>query len=487
MKNKIILCLWFSFLLSLLFQTKINSQSYVLLGWNDLGMHCANKDFSRIAILPPYNNIYAQLVKRTPGQKPQLITSGVILEYSIPGNSYSAGKTNFWTYAQDLFGLTTPLPDNIGLTGKGLTGVLDCQGNYYSAKGIPTTPYRDTSLNKESPFQLIHIVAKDSATKVILTTTDVVIPISNEIGCVQPGCHPSEQSILDNHPVKQADFKPNGPNLCASCHPDNALGTVGDSGTMPLSEAIHHKHGGLGLPSTKETCYKCHPGPNTQCLRDVMSQNSMSPMICEDCHGTLDMIAHSISHDRRPWLDEPKCGSVECHGSLYSEQPGKLFRESQDHGGLFCSACHGSPHAILPSREANDNLQNIRLQGHAGTLENCTVCHGDNPVEEQGPHSLVTTANKNGNNIPVGFKLLQNYPNPFNPSTKIIYQMAKAGHVKIVVFNAMGKEVKKLVDEFQNSGIHKITFNAKGLSSGIYYYRILLNNYTDVKKMIYIK
>jgi len=45
-------------------------QSYVLLGWNDLGMHCANKDFSRIAILPPYNNIYAQLIMKVPGQNP---------------------------------------------------------------------------------------------------------------------------------------------------------------------------------------------------------------------------------------------------------------------------------------------------------------------------------------------------------------------------------------------------------------------------------
>jgi len=486
MKCKLLLIFWLYLLIPLIIQTNVYSQSYVLIGWNDLGMHCANKDFSKIAILPPYNNIYAQLVKNSPGQKPQLISSGVIVEYSIPGNSYSIGKTNFWTYAQNLFGLTNPLPDNIGLTGKGITGVLDPLDNYFFARGIPVTPYQDSSLNKETPFQLIHLVARDSASLTVLASTDVVIPISNEIGCVQSGCHPSEQSILDNHPVKPSDFKPNGPDLCASCHSDNALGTTGDSGTMPLSEAIHHQHSGLGLPESKETCYKCHPGPNTQCLRDVMSQNSMSPMICEDCHGNLEMIAHSISHDRRPWLDEPKCGSIECHGSLYSEQPGKLFRESQGHGGLFCSACHGSPHAILPSREANDNLQNIRLQGHAGTLEDCTVCHGNNPSSEQGPHNQVTTVNYSNRNI-YNFQLLQNYPNPFNPSTKIIYQIEKEGNVLLEVFNIMGERIITLVDEYQHAGIHKFNFNASGLSSGIYYYRITSNNLTMVKKMIFLK
>ena len=96
-------------------QFNVTAQSYVLVGWNDLGMHCANKDFSKIAILPPFNNIYAQLIKKTPGQIPQVITSGVIVEYNIPGNTYSVGKTNFWTYAQQLFGLPQPLPDNIGL------------------------------------------------------------------------------------------------------------------------------------------------------------------------------------------------------------------------------------------------------------------------------------------------------------------------------------------------------------------------------------
>ena len=66
--------------------------------------------------------------------------------------------------------------------------------------------------------------------------------------------------------------------------------------------------------------------------------------------------------------------------------PGKRYRDSTGHGGLFCETCHGSPHAILPSSQPNDNIQNIALQGHAGTLEDCKVCHGSQVPSGSGPH-----------------------------------------------------------------------------------------------------
>ena len=368
-------------ILYLFLQVNAPAQSYVLIGWNDLGMHCANKDFSKLAVLPPYNNVSAQLIKKIPGAAPQVITAGVLVEYSIPGNTYSVGKTNFWTFAQQLFNLPQPLPDNIGLTGKGLTGTLDPTGNYFVAHGIPVTPFQDNNLTNESPYQLIHLVAKNQSTMEILAQTDVVIPVSNEIGCVQANCHSSEQSILNQHENAVLTT----PVLCANCHADNALGTPGVPGVPSFSLAMHGHHAELGLPATTATCYKCHPGPNTQCFRDVMSQITNPTINCENCHGTMQAIALSIENGRRPWLDEPKCGDVLCHGSQYSEQTGKLFRQSQGHGNLFCSACHSSPHAILPSRETNDNLQNITLQGFAGTLQVCSVCHGDNPATG-GPH-----------------------------------------------------------------------------------------------------
>src|SRR5512141_2273176 len=72
--------------------------NYVVLGWNDLGMHCYNKDFRDMAVLPPFNNLWVQVVKK--GDPPTLVTSGITVSYSFKDNTYSAGKTNFWDYAQ---------------------------------------------------------------------------------------------------------------------------------------------------------------------------------------------------------------------------------------------------------------------------------------------------------------------------------------------------------------------------------------------------
>jgi len=107
----------------------VTIDEYIVLSWNDLGMHCANKDFSTMCILPPYNNLKAQVIKRGNATTlPQVVTSGLSVSYEIPGNTYSVGKTNFWTYSQALFGISTP---NIGLTGAGLTGTMAMNINEY--------------------------------------------------------------------------------------------------------------------------------------------------------------------------------------------------------------------------------------------------------------------------------------------------------------------------------------------------------------------
>jgi hypothetical protein len=192
------------------------AEEYILLGWNDLGMHCSNKNFSKVVVLPPFNNVRAQLLRKAEGQSPAVLTAGYTVTYSIPGNTYSVGKTDFWTYAQQLFGLAQPLPPNIGLTGNGLTGTMDTSGNCFLATGIPVTPFPDNDVINEHPFQLIHLVARAVGDTTILATTDVVIPVSNEVGCVQSGCHSSETSILNSH-QEVSGFNRSGPVLCASC------------------------------------------------------------------------------------------------------------------------------------------------------------------------------------------------------------------------------------------------------------------------------
>jgi len=89
--------------------------------------------------------------------------------------------------------------------------------------------------------------------------------------------------------------------------------------------------------------------------------------------------------------------------------------------------------------------------------------------------------------IPNHYALKQNYPNPFNPSTTIEYALPKAGNVKLVVYDIMGREVATLVDEFKQAGIYNVQFDASGLSSGVYFYRIETKDFNQTKKMLIIK
>lgn len=85
------------------------------------------------------------------------------------------------------------------------------------------------------------------------------------------------------------------------------------------------------------------------------------------------------------------------------------------------------------------------------------------------------------------FRLNQNYPNPFNPTTTIGYNLVKNGFVTLKIYNTLGREVKTLVNEFQQSGLKEISFNASDLSSGVYFYRITIGGFSDLKKMMLIK
>lgn len=91
------------------------------------------------------------------------------------------------------------------------------------------------------------------------------------------------------------------------------------------------------------------------------------------------------------------------------------------------------------------------------------------------------------NSQPNEITLFQNYPNPFNPSTIISYQLPVSGLVKLDVFDMLGRKVANLVDGRIPAGLHEVTFNAQGLSSGMYFYRLEANGVTETKRLTIIK
>lgn len=357
-------------------QAAAKQPSYVVLGYNDLGMHCMNQNFAEICILPPYNTLHAQVIRR--GVEPELVTSGVTVKYSIPGNTFSVGKTNFWNYTKPLFGVQ--LAPNVGLTGSKLVGEMKPTVNKdWSAVGIPITPLDDSG--NFNAYQLAKIEVLSSGKTAAATAA--VVPVSWEIRCDY--CHNTpgmsvESDILTRHDLlHKTNLMNSKPVLCAGCHADPALGTKGVAGVSSMSHAMHRAHATRMAPVAHlgNTCYACHPGHVTNCQRDI---HFAKGIFCTNCHGDMNAVGNPT---RTPWASEPSCGG--CHQArkpkFQFEEMGKLYRDSRGHGGVQCSACHGSPHAVLPAVTDADNYQSVLQQGFAGTIKKCTVCHTTMPKE----------------------------------------------------------------------------------------------------------
>ena len=119
-----------------------------------------------------------------------------------------------------------------------------------------------------------------------------------------------------------------------------------------------------------------------------------------------------------------------------------------------------------------------------GTILNAELTEG---TEVTIPSGLTSVLVESGNATPLTYDLAQNYPNPFNPSTKIKYQIPKDGHVKIIVYDVLGREAMRLIDDFRTAGAYEIKFEASGLTSGVYFYRMTSGEFESVKRMILLK
>ena len=476
--------------------------AYKIVATNDLGMHCVDADFSVFSILPPYNVVNAQVVRTDTNGKPSLLTdTNVVLRYSAVAdangsvNSRSLDKTNFWRYVshtyganlapgQGLKGLYMPAeataPDQTSFSWKASSGM-------FKAEGIPITPLDDAG--RANRYPLMRLTATDRTSGQSLATLDVVLPVSEETTCSE--CHAtganaakpgtitwsananlevqSRENILLLHDNRMGtNLMASKPVLCAGCHYSAALDLAGTGpsgaqvGKATMSSAMHAYHsnrmltaagvpypdswvsqGGTPPSPATQSCYLCHPGKSTQCLRGAMT----NAVTCQNCHGGMSAVggmtalASGGSIDgtndgkaRRPWTDLPRCQS--CHtgdanghvtladaslmatdgirtllafeskdaaasprkavNSRFAENSNTLYRYSKGHGGVACEGCHNSTHAIWPNPTDahNDNVAARQVQGHAGTITECTACHGAGTLALglNGPHGMHVVA-----------------------------------------------------------------------------------------------
>ena len=409
-------------------------------------------------------------------------------------------KTNFWQY-QSAYGLS--LPDGQGIFG--LTMPKDGTrrahrlfappsdvDTVFTAVGIPITPIDDAG--RKNPYPMLQLVARDSKSHADLPggKTKVVLPVSDETTCAN--CHatgkraanpknakyagvvwstnPNASVAYRENVLKLHDFKhgtaleASKPVLCAGCHFSLALDLKGQGPDAEqqkhrtMSAVMHDFHaskmvlngirlsdeavpvGGTVPPADEQSCYQCHPGTDTRCLRGAMTEQ----VTCQNCHGGMaatggryalkpggSIDGENDGGQRRPWQDMPRCQS--CHtgdevdhapttaanspdglrlqrafasGDLsaspllavnkrFAENPDTLYRHSKGHGEILCENCHNSTHAIAPSdpEHPNDDVAAITAQGHAGTLIECTACHRTQlPMNLNGPHGMHPVADR---------------------------------------------------------------------------------------------
>jgi len=174
-----------------------------------------------------------------------------------------------------------------------------------------------------------------------------------------------------------------------------------------------------------------------------------------DFDGDIDVITGNLFGDIQCFI---------CNAGAWNEDPDIVFGIN---GGQNAAPVLGDLD--------NDGDLDVTLGNYNGTFNYFQNNHPPLPVKS-GEFLL-----------PVKFKLLQNYPNPFNPSTVIRYHLAVGTLVHLAVFNLAGQRVALLVNEKQAAGPYQIEFNATGLASGIYLYRLEVGHYFEIKKMILMK
>ena len=165
-------------------------------------------------------------------------------------------------------------------------------------------------------------------------------------------------------------------------------------------------------------------------------------------------------------------------------------------GGVFLTTDYGATWT-----DVNANLTNYQVRTLAVIGGNIFAGTSSGPVWRRSIAEMVTAVRNETASTPSQFELRQNYPNPFNPVTTIVYQVAGSreyevgsrkktdalGHVKLAVYDLLGREVAVLVDGYQTPGGHRVTFDARKLASGVYFYRLVAGGSVQTRKMTLLR
>ncbi len=419
---------------------------YTVIARNDLGMHCACPTFSGFLLLPPFNTLRVQVVRR--GGEPSIVSSGITVNYSIAEETDASLQADPYfsqwiAFSPKLFPGFKPVVNGkvMGLTGNGITGKAkyDSTSRSWIATGIPAYPIH-TGTSKDvmtdplggpnrDPYLTANITVKNSAGAVIGTTSTVVpvafggcctchikLAAANGYPATPAGSfqylgllHSKNSSGINIAMIDPDGDGVGGPVRCSWCHWDPAMGESAapgwPTGTKLLpganftlkksqytfSDVLHRFHAKDPLvlsstydPNIATNCYDCHPGNGVNCYRGA--HKGKSNLWCTDCHGNLNQRI-AAGQLNQPWQQStlPSC-----------------FAASK--GATPAAACHLSS-SVTQTVWPGLFGKFINARGGMGQLLLCTSCHGS-------PHSESpsTLAADNVENSAIHASLHTTYP-----------------------------------------------------------------------------
>ena len=175
-------------------------------------------------------------------------------------------------------------------------------------------------------------------------------------------------------------------------------------------------------------------------------------------------------------------------GWQYIDCPSSTFH--WDGTNLLLEVCYTNPGYTQYSTVAATTMTGMQLGYYMDGITGCstalynTVTARPNVCFTMIPLLGVTPVSST---MPTVYSLSQNYPNPFNPVTKINFALPKQGFVTLKIYDVLGREVRTLVNEVKSAGQFSVDFNASEFSSGVYFYRLETDGFSDIKRMMLIK
>ena len=232
-----------------------------------------------------------------------------------------------------------------------------------------------------------------------------------------------------------------------------------------LAAEISHRIAAIGVVAATmliESCIPEYPVPI------IHIQGLSDPRVPYEGAGDSILVLPPVDSTIAIWREINNCSSIP--DTIYNSSGiiGQKWTSSDGDGDIELYTIEGWehkwPHLQDAGIEATDYIWDFLK------LQNRIVITN---MEEKYPHS-----------VPNNFKLYQNYPNPFNPSTRIKYELTESSHIALKIYNLAGQEVETLVNEFQPAGEYEITWQPKGLPSGLYFYKIRTNQLSETRKLI---